>query len=87
MQPINFAGANHLMGPPKDRSSPVPCDPLVVRIEGNTVTSVWKPTTQEIEMLRAGAMICLHVYGGQPPVQILAEFVEELPAVTEQVEE
>lgn len=81
MQHINFVGATHVMGPPTNWQSDVECQPLIVREENGIVTSVWKPTTEEIEMLRAGASICLHVWGGQPPVQILTEFVEEVGSV------
>ena len=78
MDHINFAGATDILGPPKNWNSAAECQPLIVRNLDGIFTSVWKPTTGEIEMLRAGAFICLHVWGGQPPVQILTEFVEEI---------
>lgn len=79
MQPVNFEGATHVLGAPKDWNDAVECEPLIVRLAEGISTSVWKPSPEDIEMLRQGAMIVLHVWGGQPPVQVSAAFVSELP--------
>ena len=40
-----------------------------------SVTSVWKPSQEDLEALNAGGCICLNVLGGQPPV---AMWVQEV---------
>ena len=41
-----------------------------------TVTSVWKPTPEELEILNNGGCVCLSILGGQPPVALWAQEVE-----------
>lgn len=79
MKPVNFHGATHVMGPPKNWDNTVECDPLIVQVDGSVFTSVWKPTPEDLAMLQAGAMVVLSVFGGQPPVLVSAQFVTEIP--------
>lgn len=40
-----------------------------------TVTSAWKPSEEDLEILNAGGCVCLSVIGGQPPVCLWAQEV------------
>lgn len=79
MQHINFEGATHKLGPPKawDAEKDGPCGDLYVQIDDGICKSVWQPSEAEIDMLRLGARIVLHVWGGQPPVAVVTEFITE----------
>ena len=41
-----------------------------------TVTSVWKPSAEDLEILSRGGCVCLSIVGGQPPVALWAQEVE-----------
>ena len=83
MKHVNFMGATNVMGPPKNWDNAVECEPMIVRVDGTVVTSVWKPSPEELAMLQSGALIALHVWGGQPPVQLQVAFIDEIPTETE----
>ena len=40
-----------------------------------TVTSVWKPSPEDLEILNNGGCVCLSVWGGQPPVSMWTQEV------------
>lgn len=40
------------------------------------VTSCWKPSAEDLEVLNAGGCVCLCVRGGQPPVALWTQNVE-----------
>ena len=76
MKPVNFEGANCTYTAPG-------CEDLPARheLEGDhlSVTSVWKPSDEDLKILNAGGCVCLNILGGQPPVAI---YVQEV-SVTE----
>ena len=44
----------------------------------DTVTSVWKPSEEDLAVLNNGGCVCLAVVGGQPPVAMWAQDVKIL---------
>ena len=74
MNPVKFAGMNAVYTAPG-------CDDLpAMRTEHEevgkeTVTSVWKPTPEDLEILNNGGCVCLSIWGGQPPVSMWTQDV------------
>lgn len=76
MKPVKFEGMNTNYVAPN-------CDdlPTMVQQEENgavSITSVWKPDEEDMEILSNGGSVCLAVYGHQPPV---AMWVQEVNTV------
>ncbi|NLU23723.1 MAG: hypothetical protein GXW99_03165 [Clostridiales bacterium] len=75
MNPVKFAGMNATFVAPG-------CDDLSAMKETSerygrpSVTSCWKPTEEELQVLNNGGCVCLSVIGGQPPVALWAQKVE-----------
>ena len=40
------------------------------------ITSVWKPSEEDLKVLNEGGCVCLAVYGSQPPVGMWVQPVE-----------
>lgn len=40
-----------------------------------SITSVWKPSEEDLKILNDGGCICLAVYGSQPPVAMWTQEV------------
>lgn len=82
MRAIDFDGVTHQMTEPVgwDTAKYGPCAALPVRNHNDIATSVWEPSTADLAMLIQGAKLVLHIYGGQPPVILVAEFIEEKKA-------
>ena len=56
-------------GPPRGMESDV--IPLDCCDDGESLSTYWKPSLEELEALEAGAHVRLRIYGGQhPPVSI-----------------
>jgi hypothetical protein len=76
-------GFTNVLGAPKGWDPTVngPCLGLPVKVEpcGDTTswTSAWKPDADELAALNAGAEIHLRVIGGQPPVSLHVDGIEE----------
>lgn len=72
MKPVEFEGANCTYTAPG-------CGALPTRreIDGEhlSVTSVWKPSAEDLAALNTGGCICLNVMGGQPPVALWVQEV------------
>lgn len=73
MEPVKFEGMNVTYTAPE-------CFDLPTRAEKTKdsnleVTSCWKPSQEDLEVLNAGGCICLCVRGGQPPVAMWAEAI------------
>lgn len=85
MKPVEFVGQTHLFGAPQgwDQKRDGICGVLPIRIECAErvpdCISYWKPSREELAALIAGAHVRLSVVGGQPPVWIGVEQIEELP--------
>lgn len=79
MKSINFAEATHILGVSQGYQ------PLaVIRTnESGTIinNSYWKPTEEEIELLKLGHVVHVGILGGQPPMlmSISNKPVEEIP--------
>lgn len=43
---------------------------------GSVITSVWKPSEEDLKVLNEGGCVCLSLYGCQPPVGMWAQAVE-----------
>lgn len=73
MEPVKFEGMNITYVAPGCGDLPA-----LAIIEGEsiqTVTSVWKPSAEDLELLNKGGCICLSVHGGQPPVGLWTQEV------------
>ena len=44
------------------------------------ITSVWKPSEEELKILNEGGCVCLAVYGSQPPVGM---WVQQVNTITD----
>lgn len=40
-----------------------------------SITSVWKPSEEDLKILNEGGCVCLAVYGSQPPVSMWVQKV------------
>lgn len=73
MEPIKVKQTNCVYTAPGCGDLPVVRE---VDEEGHlSVTSAWKPSAEDLEVLNAGGCICLTVLGGQPPVSMWAQEV------------
>ena len=70
MIPTRIEGATHILGKPAGMDDP--CGRLHVRNEGPYWISRWQPLPDELQMLIEGGSVELSVYGGQPPVSLIA---------------
>ena len=66
MEPVKFHGMN-------TNYVADGCDNLPTMVEKDefgavSITSVWKPSEEDLKILNEGGCVCLAVYGGQPPV-------------------
>ena len=87
MKPVEFVEQHLLLGPPNnnaDLGNGVKCGALPVRrTSSGEFESYWKPSPADLELLKAGGLVRLCVFGaGHPPVWVDATpkgHVEELP--------
>lgn len=75
MKPVNFVGANAALKQPADwdEEKNGECEDLAVSIdrEARTITSIWKPSPEELAALNAGGGVALTVFGEyHPPISI-----------------
>ena len=66
MEPVKFQGMN-------TNYVAENCNDLPTMVEKDddgmiTITSVWKPSEEDLKILNEGGCVCLSVYGCQPPV-------------------
>jgi hypothetical protein len=84
VKPIEFEGQTLLLGPPPGTPRGE-CGSLPVQVNAGgtfkqTYTSFWKPSDEDLELLRRGAHVRLDVHGGaHPPVWVSIEKCVELP--------
>lgn len=72
MKPVKFEGVNCTYTAHNCEDLPARHQLVEDRL---TVTSVWKPSAEDLKVLNAGGCICLSVLGGQPPVLMWAQEV------------
>ena len=74
MEPVKFAGMN--TNYVADNCGDLPA--LIEKQEDGTacITSVWKPSEEDLKILKAGGCVCLAVYGSQPPVGMWTQAVD-----------
>lgn len=72
MIPIHFDGITAIYKAPRDWDAKTngPCDDLPVLRDGDTATSRWLPTYDELQTLCKGGAIELTIHGGQPAVAL-----------------
>lgn len=81
MMKQRIKGATRELGKPRDwDDSKGSCGSLPIRDEmqpyGNTMTSAWQPTPDELERLNKGASVLLYIVGEvHPPVAVEVEAV------------
>ena len=82
MRPEKFEQANCQFGPPEDLDDSQ-CKTIYAfkgqvncgHLDGSEIIIVaWKPSTEEIEQIQAGAMVFLTCIGGLPPHRISTSF-------------
>ena len=75
MEPIKFEGMNCTYTAPG-------CFDLPTMAEDSDgtrqVTSFWKPSAEDLQVLNAGGCVGLCVRGGQPPVALWTEQVQQI---------
>ena len=76
MKPVRFEGRNTTYTAPDCMDLPTQAEQRDGKLE---VTSCWKPSAEELEILNAGGCVCLCVRGGQPPVALWAQQVAVIP--------
>jgi len=86
MRPILFEGANQRYGQPEgwDEGKLGPCGELSVQriwypdIQAYTVTSMWKPTKEELALLNAGGSVAITTLTPHPvPMKVETAMVHE----------
>jgi hypothetical protein len=95
MLPLHFAESNKVYKAPKDWDESIhgPCADLHTLEQNGTISSIWKPTEEELAILVAGGAIVLTLTSQyQPPVRLWTtpiEPIEDEPAVAveDEVEE
>ena len=70
MEPVKFQGTNVTYIAPGCNDLPAYAEEKNGKLE---VTSCWKPSKEDMEVLNAGGCVCLCVRGGQPPVALFAD--------------
>lgn len=73
MNPTDFVGSTHALGAPADWDAEAmgPCMTLPVERTPDGWRSLWRPTPEELALLKAGGAVELHVFGaGHPPVAL-----------------
>lgn len=74
MNPIDFPEANFTFDPPAGMED---CGALRVLRSDRTMKSLWMPTVAEREILAAGGVVTLEVFGaGHPPVAVSAAAID-----------
>lgn len=73
MEPVKFQGMN-------TNYVAENCDDLPTMVEKDdsgavSITSVWKPSEEDLKILNEGGCVCLSVYGCQPPVSMWVQEV------------
>lgn len=89
MQAIHFAESNFCYKAPKDwdETTNGPCADLHVFQNDGSISSVWKPSAEELAMLNAGGAVVLTVVANfQPPVRLWTAPIEPITE-SEPVEE
>jgi hypothetical protein len=94
MQPIHFAESNFCYKAPADWDEKTngPCADLHVFQNDDSISSVWKPSPEELAQLNAGGAVVLTVVANfQPPVRLwtapLEPITEDEPVVESVPEE
>ena len=73
MEPVKFQGMN-------TNYVAEGCDDLPTMVEKDdsgavSITSVWKPSEEDLKILNEGGCVCLSVCGRQPPVSMWVQEV------------
>ncbi len=88
MKPVEFVGQTRVLNPPQGYDNGVAATkvgglPIAIETDAHNIpflVSCWKPSPEDIEALRAGAVVKLSVMGVQmPPVNVFVDRVEILP--------
>lgn len=75
MEPVKFVGMN-------TNYVAEDCGDLPTMVENDpdtglpVITSVWKPSDEDLRILNEGGCICLSLFGSQPPVCMFAQIVD-----------
>lgn len=72
MRPIGISGANRTFGAPAnwDADTHGVCASLEVRVNQGVYQSAWKPSEDDLAVLRAGGHVVLSIVGSQPVIAL-----------------
>ena len=76
MKPVKFVGMN--TNYVAEGSDDLPT--MVQKSESGMlqITSVWEPSEEDMRILQQGGMVCLCLYGTQPPISVWVQEVDTL---------
>ena len=78
LTPQYFHGVTTLLGAPPGWDPTLgPCEPLPAKIDDGFVTTMWKPSVEEIVQLQGGGVIVLRVVGATHPPMCLEVAMEK----------
>ena len=79
MVPAVIAGATHVLGSPKnwDKGTHGACGSLAVRIHDGVYASAWRPTPEELDLLKSGGVVTIYAVGGMPALALSVESAAE----------
>lgn len=85
MRAIDFAGATHRYVAPEghDAERDGEIFDLMVMNDGVSMTSVWQPTEEELDILVQGGGITLSILGSAQPPVMLGVIELAVPAISE----
>ena len=75
MKPVKFDGMNTNYGAENCGDLPAMVEISETDNKTKVITSVWKPSEEDLKILNDGGSICLALYGFQPPVGMWAQHV------------
>ena len=73
MKPIKFKGMN--TNYVADNCDDLPTMVIPDESGNKTITSVWEPSEEDLQILNSGGKVCLCLYGTQPPVSMWVQEV------------
>ena len=76
MEPVKFKGMTTSYGAEGCGDLPAMVELSEDSNGGTVITSVWKPSEEDLKVLQEGGCVCLSVYGCQPPVGMWVQPVE-----------
>lgn len=80
MNPIMINGATKIFQAPANwdaEKQGLDCDALAVRVSHGVHQSAWKPSEEELAVLKAGGHVVISIVGSQPPIALSVASADE----------